>query len=75
LPHDLLGLLPSTEVASDKVDAETYAAFNRAVREAVKRINANKAAYMQYFIGYHAQKAPAIGSALFSHGLDGMLRR
>jgi len=27
-------------VASDRVDAETYAAFNRAVREAVRRINA-----------------------------------
>jgi NitT/TauT family transport system substrate-binding protein len=26
-----------TEVASDRVDAETYAAFNRAVREAVRR--------------------------------------
>ena len=32
-----------TEVASDRVDAETYAAFNRAVREAVRRINADKA--------------------------------
>src|SRR5439155_135314 len=31
-----------TEVASDKVDAETYRAFNAAVREAVRRINANK---------------------------------
>jgi NitT/TauT family transport system substrate-binding protein len=27
-----------TEVASDRVDAETYAAFNRGVREAVRRI-------------------------------------
>ena len=36
-----------TEVASDRVDAETYAAFNRAVREAVRRINANKKAYLQ----------------------------
>ena len=34
-----------TEVASDRVDAETYSAFNRAVREAVRRINANKRAY------------------------------
>lgn len=49
-----------TEVASDKVDAETYAAFNRAVREAVKRINANKSAYMHYFIDYHAKKDPDI---------------
>jgi len=42
-----------TEVASDRVDAETYAAFNRAVREAVRRINANKRAYLHYFIDYH----------------------
>jgi NitT/TauT family transport system substrate-binding protein len=48
-----------TEVASDKVDAETYAAFNRAVREAVRRINANKSAYMHYFLDYHA-KEPGI---------------
>jgi NitT/TauT family transport system substrate-binding protein len=45
-----------TEVASDRVDAETYAAFNRAVREAVRRINANKAAYMHHFIDYHVQR-------------------
>lgn len=42
-----------TEVASFDVDAETYAAFNRAVREAVKRINADKRKYLQYFIDYH----------------------
>src|SRR5207245_9423337 len=51
-----------TEVASDKVDAETYAAFNRAVREAVRRINANKAAYLHYFIDYHKAKDPEIGT-------------
>ena len=45
-----------TEVASDRVDAETYGAFNRAVREAVRRINANKSAYMHYFIDYHVQR-------------------
>ena len=45
-----------TEVASDRVDAETYGAFNRAVREAVRRINANKKAYLHYFIDYHVQK-------------------
>src|SRR5258708_29670332 len=45
-----------TEVASDKVDAETYAAFNRAVREAVRRINADKPKYLGYFIDYHAKK-------------------
>src|ERR1700704_6771217 len=51
-----------TEVASDKVDAETYAAFNRAVREAVRRINANKSAYMRYFIDYHKKRDPEIGT-------------
>ena len=45
-----------TEVASDRVDAETYGAFNRAVREAVKRINADKAKYLRYFVDYHAKK-------------------
>ena len=51
-----------TEVASDRVDAETYAAFNRAVREAVRRINANKSAYLHYFIDYHKAKDPEIGT-------------
>ena len=51
-----------TEVASDRVDAETYGAFNRAVREAVKRINADKSAYLHYFIDYHRAKDPEIGT-------------
>jgi NitT/TauT family transport system substrate-binding protein len=51
-----------TEVASDKVDAATYGAFNRAVKEAVKRINANKRAYLHYFIDYHKSKDPEIGT-------------
>ena len=51
-----------TEVASDRVDAETYAAFNRAVSEAVRRINANKKAYLHYFIDYHKAKDPEIGT-------------
>ena len=42
-----------TEVAADQVDAETYAAFNRAVKKAVARINADKRSYMHYFIDYH----------------------
>src|SRR5262249_3957087 len=42
-----------TEVGSERVDAETYAAFNRAVREAVRRINTNKRAYLRYFIDCH----------------------
>jgi NitT/TauT family transport system substrate-binding protein len=51
-----------TEVASDRVDAETYGAFNRAVRKAVARINANKKAYLHYFIDYHKGKDPEIGT-------------
>ena len=51
-----------TEVASDRVDGETYAAFNRAVREAARRINANKHAYLHYFIDYHRPKDPEIGT-------------
>jgi NitT/TauT family transport system substrate-binding protein len=43
-----------TEVANPEVDGQTYLAFNRAVREAVKRINADKRKYLQYFIDYHA---------------------
>ena len=42
-----------TEVAADRVDAETYAAFNRAVKKAVARINADKQSYMHYFVDYH----------------------
>jgi NitT/TauT family transport system substrate-binding protein len=51
-----------TEVASDRVDAETYGAFNRAVRKAVACINANKKAYLHYFIDYHKAKDPEIGT-------------
>jgi NitT/TauT family transport system substrate-binding protein len=51
-----------TEVASDRVDAETYAAFNRAVREAVRRINADKRKYIRYFIDYHKARDPEIGT-------------
>jgi NitT/TauT family transport system substrate-binding protein len=51
-----------TEVASDRVDGETYSAFNRAVREAVRRINANKRAYLHYFIDYHAKRDAEIAA-------------
>jgi len=43
-----------TEVAADKVDAETYGAFNRAVKQAVRRIKADKKKYLQYFIDYYS---------------------
>jgi len=42
-----------TEVATGDVDADTYKAFNRAVRESVRRINADKRKYLQYFLDYH----------------------
>jgi len=51
-----------TEVASDRVDAETYRAFNAAVREAVRRINANKRGYLHYFIDYHKSRDPEIAA-------------
>jgi NitT/TauT family transport system substrate-binding protein len=47
------GFFHGTEVGSERVDAETYAAFNRAVREAVRRINADKRAYLHYFVDCH----------------------
>lgn len=55
-------LYHGTEVASAKVDAEIYAAFNRAVRKAVARINSNKAAYMHYFIDYYRGRDPKVAA-------------
>jgi NitT/TauT family transport system substrate-binding protein len=51
-----------TEVASDRLDAETYGAFNRAVREAVRRINADKRGYLHYFLDYHKVRDPEIAA-------------
>jgi NitT/TauT family transport system substrate-binding protein len=51
-----------TEVVSDRVDSDTLAAFNRAVREAVKRINADKRKYLQYFIDYHGRTDPEVAA-------------
>jgi NitT/TauT family transport system substrate-binding protein len=45
-----------TDVASDSVSPETYAAYTLAVRAAVKRINADKSAYMHHFIDYHVKQ-------------------
>ena len=55
-------LFHGTEVGSERVDAETYAAFNRAVREAVRRINANKHAYLHYFIDHHGKDDPEVAA-------------
>jgi len=51
-----------TEVVSERVDVETYAAFNRAVKEAVRRINADKRKYLQYFIDHHGKTDPEIAA-------------
>jgi len=55
-------LYHGTEVISDAVDAETYAAFNRAVRVAVKRINADKRSYIHYFLDYHEGQHPGLAA-------------
>ena len=51
-----------TQVGTDKIDAETMGAYNRAVTEAVRRINANKRGYLHYFIDYHKSRDPEIGT-------------
>lgn len=49
-----------SEVASPDIDAETYAAINRAISKAVRRINQNKKKYLRYFI----DEAKRFGGAL-----------
>ncbi|MEC7488532.1 MAG: ABC transporter substrate-binding protein [Pseudomonadota bacterium] len=49
-----------TEVASDEIDAETYAAFTRAVKKAVRLINADKKRFVHYFIDRHKGQHPSI---------------
>jgi len=51
-----------TQVGTDRIDAETMRAYNRAVGEAVRRINANKRGYLHYFIDYHKARDPEIGT-------------
>ena len=62
-----------TEVAASTVDGETYAAFNRAIRGAVRRINASKRGYLHYFIDYYRNKDPAVGSLTVSDLREGRL--
>src|SRR5262249_21698458 len=42
-----------TEVARPDVAGTTYAAVHRAARDAVRRTNADKPKYLQYFIDHH----------------------
>jgi NitT/TauT family transport system substrate-binding protein len=51
-----------TQVGTVAVDADTMAAYNRAVSEAVRRINANKRKYLQYFIDYHKAHDPEVAT-------------
>lgn len=51
-----------TEVAADTVDAETYAAFNRAVKKAVRLINSDKKRFVRYFIDRHIGDHPLIAT-------------
>jgi NitT/TauT family transport system substrate-binding protein len=51
-----------TQVGTEKIDAETMRAYNCAVGEAVRRINADKRGYLHYFIDYHKPRDPEIGT-------------
>jgi NitT/TauT family transport system substrate-binding protein len=44
------GFYNGTDTATPEISAEAYAAINRALAEAVRRINANKREYMRYFL-------------------------
>src|SRR5215471_12390259 len=44
------GFYNGTDSATPEIGAEAYAAINRALGEAVRRINANKRKYLHYFI-------------------------
>jgi NitT/TauT family transport system substrate-binding protein len=44
------GFYNGTDTATPEISAEAYAAINRALSEAVCRINANKRGYLRYFI-------------------------
>jgi NitT/TauT family transport system substrate-binding protein len=54
----LQGFYNGTDTATPDINAETYAAINRALSEAVRRINSNKKAYLHYFIDH--EKAPEV---------------
>ena len=54
------GFYNGSDIATDEIDTETYTAINRALSEAVRRINSNKRKYCQYFIDYDT--APEVKS-------------
>ncbi len=68
------GFYHGTEVVSDNVDAETYAAFNRAVCEAVRRINADKKKYLHYFLDYHKGHHPGLATLTVDDLRPGRIR-
>ena len=53
--------LHGTDVATDAIDAQTYAAINRGVSKAVKLLNADKRWAAQLFIDYH-KKDPDVAA-------------
>ena len=46
------GWYNGTDSGGEEIGPETYAAINRALNEAVRRINADKRKYLQYFIDF-----------------------
>ena len=59
--------LYGTDVGTTDIDAETYAAINRALSEAVRRLNADKKKYVHYFIDYDpAEEVQALTEADFN---------
>ena len=54
----LQGFYYGTDVASAAVEADTAKAYQRAVTEAVTRINADKRKYVHYFIDYDWYTTP-----------------
>jgi NitT/TauT family transport system substrate-binding protein len=55
------GFYNGTEVALDSVDADTYSAINRAISEAVRRINGDKRKYTSYYINAERDLHPELG--------------
>jgi NitT/TauT family transport system substrate-binding protein len=43
-------------MAPDRITPETYAAFLRALKQAVRRVNADKRRYVSYFLGDHPDR-------------------